>query len=250
MYNIDMTNLLPNEKIEDLQCDGLMLIQCATEYRFTTDAVLLANFCKDMNGKFCVEFGTGSGVISILIAHKKHPKKVLALEIQSQLADMATRSVALNNLQDVIEVVTCDLKTANSLVGGKADVVVCNPPYRKVGSGEQQLAENLAICRHEICATLADIIQSASKCLNNRGNLYLVHQASRTAEIVALCAQNKIAVKEILPVCPSPGREPNLVLVRGVKGGESDCILHAPMYICDEQGNYTPQAKAYYGLTE
>ena len=250
LYNIDMTNLLPNEKIEDLQCDGLMLIQSATEYRFTADAVLLANFCKDMNGKFCVEFGTGSDVISILIAHKKHPKKVLALEIQSQLANMATRSVALNNLQSVIEVVTCDLKTANSLVGGKADVVVCNPPYRKVGSGEQQLADNLAMCRHEICATLADIIQSASKCLNNRGNLYLVHQASRTAEIVALCAQNKIAVKEILPVCPSPGREPNLVLVRGVKGGETDCILHAPMYVCDEQGNYTPQAKAYYGLTE
>ena len=245
-----MTNLLPHEKIEDLQCDGLRLIQSANEYRFTTDAVLLANFCKDMNGKFCVEFGSGSGVISILVAHKKHPKKVLALEIQPQLVDMATRSVALNNLQDTIQVVECDLKRANTLVCGKADIVVCNPPYRKVGSGEQQLAENLAICRHEICATLADIIQSASKCLNNRGNLYLVHQASRTAEIVALCAQHKIAVKEILPVCPSPNRQPNLVLVRGVKGGESDCILHAPMCICDEQGNYTPQAKAYYGLAE
>lgn len=250
MYNIAMINLLEMEKIEDLQCDGLKLIQSANEYRFTTDAVLLANFCKDMTGKFCVEFGTGSGVISILLAHKKHPKKILALEIQSQLADMATRSVALNNLQDVIEVVSCDLKVANNLVGGKADVVVCNPPYRKVGSGEQQLAENLAICRHEICATLGDIIQSASKCLNNRGNLYLVHQSSRISEIVVLCAQNKIAVKEILPVCPSPGREPNLVLVRGVKCGESDCVLHAPMYITDENGNYTPQAKAYYGMTE
>ncbi len=243
-----MINLLDNEKIEDLQCDGLQIIQSATEYRFTTDAILLANFCKDMTNKFCVEFGTGSGVISVLLAHKKHPKRILALEIQPQLADMATRSVLLNNLQDVIDVKCCDLKNANSLVRGLADVVVCNPPYRKVGSGERQLAENLAICRHEIRATLQDIIQSASKCLNNRGSLYLVHQSSRTAEIISLCAQNNVAVKEILPVCPAPDKQPNLVLIRGVKGGESDCILHAPMYICDEHGNYTPQAKAYYGL--
>ena len=250
MYNIYMTNLLSNEKIEDLQCDGLVLIQSATEYRFTTDAVLLANFCKDMNGKFCVEFGTGSGVISILIAHKKHPKKVLALEIQSQLASMATRSVALNNLQNVIEVVTCDLKTANSLVCGKADVVVCNPPYRKVGSGEQQLDKNLAICRHEIAATLADIVTSASKVLNNKGSFYLVHQASRTAEIVSLCAQHKLAVKDILPVCPAPNKQPNLVLIRAVKCGGADCVLHSPMYITDESGNYTPQAKAWYGIED
>lgn len=241
-----MITLLDNEKIEDLQCDGLQIIQSSTEYRFTTDAVLLANFCKDMKGKFCVEFGTGSGVIAILVAHKKHPQKVLALEIQPQLVDMATRSVELNNLQNVIDVQCCDLKNANSLVCGLADVVVCNPPYRKVGSGEQQLAENLAICRHELRATLQDIVVSASKCLNNRGSLYMVHQASRTAEIVSVCAQNNIAVKEILPVCPVPDKQPNLVLIRGVKGGESDCILHAPMYICDEHGNYTPQAKAYY----
>ncbi len=243
-----MISLKPDEKIEDLQCDGLRLIQSQSEYRFTTDAVLLANFCKDMTGKFCVEFGAGSGVISILVAHKKHPKNVLAVEIQSQLVDLATRNVALNNLQDTIQVVECDLKTANALVKGLADVVVCNPPYRKVGAGEQQLQQNLAICRHEICATLADIIQSASKCLNNRGNLYLVHQASRTAEIISLCAQNKIAVKEILPVCPSPNKQPNLVLIRGVKCGESDCILHSPLYVTDEEGNYTPQAKAYYGI--
>ncbi len=242
-----MTNLLPTEKIEDLQCDGLQLIQSSEEYRFTTDAVLLANFCHDMTGKFCVEFGTGSGVISILIAHKKHPKKVLALEIQPQLVDMATRSVALNNLQDKIQVVECDLKNANDLAKGLADVVVCNPPYRKVGSGEQQLSQNLAICRHEICATLDDIITSASKCLNNKGNFYLVHQTSRTAEIISLCANNKLAVKEILPVCPKPNKQPNLVLIRAVKCGESDCVLHAPMYITDENGNYTPQAKAYYG---
>ena len=246
LYNVPMIVLKPNEKLEDLQCGGLMLIQSADEYRFTTDAVLLANFCRDMTGKFCVEFGAGSGVISLLLAMKKHPKQIFALEIQPQLADMASRSVAYNNLQDVISVCCCDLKNASDVLPRLADVVVCNPPYRKVGSGEMQLAQNLAVCRHEIKATLSDVIASASKILNNKGNFYLVHQANRLCEIVTLCAQNNVAVKEILPVCARVGKQPNLVLVRGVKCGESDCVLHAPMFVCDEKGNYTPQAKAWY----
>ena len=238
-------DLKPNEKIEDLQCDGLQLIQSSSEYRFTTDAVLLANFCKSMLGKTCVEFGAGSGVISLLLAKKKHPKRIVALELQSQLCDMMQRSVKLNDLQDVIEVHNCDLKEATSVIRD-ADVVVCNPPYRRVGSGQMQTSDNIAICRHEIMVTLADVIKSASKTLNNRGNFYLVHQADRICEIVTLCHENNVAVKEILPVCPAPDKQPNLVLVRGVKAGEPDCKLHAPLYVCDEQGNYTPQAKSWY----
>lgn len=239
--------LKSDEKIEDLQCDGLQLIQSSSEYRFTTDAVLLANFCKDMKGKTCVEFGAGSGVISLLLAKKKHPKRIVALEIQSQLCEMMSRSVLLNDLQDVITIHNRDLKNAHAVIRD-ADVVVCNPPYRRVGSGEQQLQENIAVCRHEIKATLADVVQAASKVLNNRGSFYLVHQADRICEIVTLCKDNNVAVKEILPVCPAPNKQPNLVLIRGVKAGEADCKLRAPMYVCDEQGNYTPQAKAWYGL--
>ena len=225
--------LKPHEKIEDLQCDGLRIIQSSSEYRFTTDAVLLANFVSNMQGKTCVEFGAGSGVISLLLAKKKHPKRIVAIEIQPQLAEMMQRSVALNDLQDVIEVVCADLKDAR-LYARDVDVVVCNPPYRRVGSGEMQLSQNLAICRHEIKATLNDVIESAAKILNNRGSFYLVHQAERLAEIVTLCAQHNVAVKEILPVCPSPDKQPNLVLIRGVKAGEADCKLRAPMYVTEK----------------
>ena len=84
--------------------------------------------------------------------------------------------------------------------------------------------------------------------LNNRGSFYLVHQSNRLAEITVSCARNNLAVKEILPVCPKLDKQPNVVLVRAVKGGGADCILHSPMCVCDEKGNYTPQAKAWYGL--
>lgn len=248
LYNRRMVELKANEKIEDLQCRGLRLIQSETEYRFTTDAVLLANFCRDMSGKMCVEFGAGSGVVSLLLAVKKKPKNIVAIELQPVLADMAARSVEMNGLNGIIDVKCGDLKNASSFVSGLVDVVVCNPPYRRTGSGERQLAENIALCRHEIAATLNDVVSSAAKILNNRGSLYLVHQADRACEIITTCSQYGIAVKEILPVCPRPNREPNLVLIRGVKGGQPDCKLRAPMYVCDEEGNYTPQAKAYYGL--
>ena len=244
-----MVTLKAQETIEDLQCDGLRLIQSAKEYRFTTDAVLLANFCKDMRGKLCVEFGAGSGVVSILVARKKHPKRVVALEIQPQLADMMKRSVQLNGQQDVVEVYVADLKDACRYVRD-ADVVVCNPPYRKVGSGERQQQSNIALCRHEIAATLSDVIVSASAVLNNRGSLYLVHQASRLCEIVTFCRDSALAVKEILPVCPTPSRPPNLVLIRAVKGGAADCKLLSPLYVTDEAGNYTKQASAWYGLAD
>jgi len=223
--------LKPNEKTEDLQYNGLRIIQSDGEYRFTTDAVLLANFCKEMKGKLCVEFCAGSGVISILVAAKKQPKRVVAIELQPQLADMARRSVLLNGMQDVIDVVCADIKDAYKLTDKPADVVVCNPPYRKLGSGERQLAPNIALCRHEIAVTLQDVIVSASKTLNNRGTFYLVHQAERIAEIVSLCSENQLAVKEIVPVCAKKGKEPNLVLVRAVKCGGADCKLRLPVYV-------------------
>lgn len=223
--------LKPNEKLEDLQYNGLQIIQSDNEYRFTTDAVLLANFTGEMKGKLCVEFCAGSGVISILVAAKKRPARVVAIELQPQLADMAKRSVEYNGLDDVIDVICDDVLNSPNLIDHPADVVVCNPPYRKLGSGETQLAQNLALCRHEIAITLEQVIATASKVLNNRGTFYLVHQAERTAEIVALCSQNKLAVKEIVPVCPRKGKEPNLVLVRAVKCGGADCKLRLPLYI-------------------
>lgn len=241
-------NLLAGEKIEDLQYNGLKIIQSATGYRFTTDAVLLANFCRDMTGKKCVEFGSGSGVVSILIAAKKHPKSVVALEIQPSLYELTARNVALNGLEGVIFPVCADLNQASSVVDGLVDVVVCNPPYRKLGSGERQTSDSLAICRHEIAATLDGVIASASKILNNRGTLYLVHQAERLCEIVSSCSAHNVAVKEILPVCPAPNKEPKLVLIRAVKCGAPDCVLHAPMFVTDADGNYTDMAKAYYSI--
>lgn len=245
-----MTTLYDGEKTEDLQCDGLQIIQNKNLYRFTTDAVILANFVGELKGKTAVEFCAGSGVISVLVAHKKHAKKVLAVEIQPQLADMARRSVELNNMQDVIQVVCDDLKNAPNLCKNLVDAVICNPPYRKIGSGERQQNDSLAVCRHEIATNMREICASASRILNNRGSFYVIYQSSRLSELICEMNSVGIATKEILPIAPRPNAEPVLVAVRGVKGGKSDVVLHKPMCVLDEDGNYSPEAKAYYSIND
>jgi len=216
--------LKPNERIEDLQSDGLVIIQSANEYRFTSDAVLLANFVQAARADVVVDFGAGGGVIAILLANKQKPKKIYAVEIQPQLADMASRSVRVNGLESVIEVVNCDIKGFSR----RADVVACNPPYRKAGSGQTQEKENLRICRHEEKVTLDEIVECAARVLKHRGKLYLVHKAGRTAEIFASFARHGIEPKLIQPICRR-GQAADVVLLCGIKGAAPDLKWLPPL---------------------
>ena len=237
----------PNEKLEDLGYKGLQIIQSDAEYRFTTDAVLLANSVGDLTGKRVVDLGTGSGVIAVLLATKKNAKHVWGVELQSQLADMAQRTVQYNKLQNVT-IVNCAMQDAYKTLGGDYDCVVCNPPYRKVGSGQKQLAPNIALCRHEIAVTLEEVIVSAKRLLNTKGSLYLVHQAERLAEICYLMKQNNIEPKVITPISPRVDAQPNLVIVKGVLAGNVGCSVNKPLEILDATGNYTQQVAFLYGI--
>ena len=238
-----------NEKLEDLGYNGLKIIQSQSEYRFTTDAILLANTVGDLTGKRAVDLGTGSGIIAVLLATKKNAKHVWGVELQSQLADMAQRTVDYNQL-DNVTIVNCPMQDAYKTLGGDFDCVVCNPPYRKCGSGDKQLAPNLALCRHEIAVTLEEVVVSAKRLLNTKGSFYLVHQAERLAEICYLMKQNNIEPKVITPIAPRVGAEPNLVIVKGVFAGKVGCVVNKTLEILDENGNYTPQVASYYATND
>lgn len=248
---LSMINLKETEKLEDLQVGGLKIIQDANEYRFTSDAVLLANSVNAKSGDVVVDFGTGSGIISILIAYKKKPQKVIAVEIQPQLADMAKRSVEYNGLDDRIEVVNASLQEfAKNYGGKKVDVAVCNPPYIKGGGGETQLQESLKICRHEVKVTLEEICFSASKILKNGGKFYIVHKAERTAEIFRLMTKYDVQPKEITTVCAREGDAPYLVIVCGTKQGKEGLRWNKPIVMYDDDGNFTQTIKKLYGETD
>ncbi len=239
--------LKDGEKTEDLQYKGLKIIQSVDGYRFTTDAVLLANFVRGVKGKKVADIGCGSGIISILVAAKQQPKEVVGVEIQPAVADMAARSVELNGLSDVVKVVLADAKDWASGVEGRYDAVVVNPPYRKAGSGPLQSTETLAVSRHEISLTLEDVFVVAKKALKYGGSLYLVHQTERLAEAFALGSKHGIEGKELCPVCPREGETPNVFLARFVKGGKTGLKWLKPIVVFDADGNYSVTVKKLYG---
>ncbi len=243
--------LKETEKLEDLQVGGLKIIQDKNEYRFTSDAVLLANSVSVKPTDTVVEFGTGSGVISILISYKQKPKHILAVEIQPQLADMAKRSIEFNGMQDKISVLNTSLQDfALSYDGKKVEAVVCNPPYIKLNGGETQISENLKICRHEVAVTLDEICFAAGRILKSGGKFFLVHKAERCAEIFELMTKYKIQPKEITTVSAREGEVPYLVIVCGAKDGKVGLKWKKPIVIYDQNGVFTQTIEKLYGEAE
>lgn len=230
-----------DEKLEQLGYNNLQVVQNQKLYKFTTDAVLLANFAKVKKGSTIVELGTGSGVVALLVASRCKPKKLIALEIQDCLLDMAKKSVLHNKLENIIDVVKGDISTAYEQLGvGFADAVIINPPYRKIASGQRQDSDHLSICRHEVLVTLEQIVFTSGKLLNCNGSLYMVHQAERMAEIISLCDKNKLQLKEFTAVSPKKGEKPNLVLMRFVKDGKVGVKWNL-INIFSDDGKYIPQ---------
>ncbi|MEG2085379.1 MAG: methyltransferase [Clostridia bacterium] len=208
-----------NERLDDLQIDGLMIIQNPDMYCFTSDAVALANYVTNAKGKIVADLGTGSGIIAILITYKQQPKKVIGIELQTYMADMAHRSVEYNNLSNSIDIIEGDILNATNLLGYESvDIVVSNPPYRKCGSGEKQAVTEIAISRHEIAITLEQLVENASKILKYKGRFYLVHRFDRLAEIFYVMKKYNIEPKEIKFI-NGADMQPISVLIKGVKKG-------------------------------
>ena len=214
------TILNPNEKLEDLQLNNLYIIQSDLEYRFTSDAVALANFVHVSNFGRVVDLCSGSGVVGILVNAKNRVKDVTLVEIQQTLADMSLRSCQYNKL-DNIRVVNQKLQGISKVIGeGVYDVVTCNPPYQKQNS-TLLLSEkpNIAICKHEIMVTLEEIILEAGKLLKFGGSFFTVNKEDRLVDIICLCRKYNLETKEIKVIKSTKGS--NIVLVKAKKGGKS-----------------------------
>ncbi|NMA95347.1 MAG: tRNA1(Val) (adenine(37)-N6)-methyltransferase [Clostridiales bacterium] len=240
--------LRDGEHIDDLQIKGFKLIQNREKFCFGIDAVLLSNFVDIKNGERVVDLGTGTGVIPVLLAAKTCAEKIVGVEIQQDMVDMARRSVTLNGLKDRIDIIHGDIaKGAPGLELGIWDVVVTNPPYKKRGSGIINPDASKAIARHEIMCTLDDVIKAAAKLLRPRGRLYMIHRPERLMDIALGMRRERLEPKSIRLIHPKVDRPPNLLLVEGVLGGGRHLKWLPPLYVYDENGEYTKEVKAIYG---
>lgn len=213
-------DLLEGEKLEDLQLNGLQIIQSDRCYRFTSDSVLLANAVRAMQNNIVVDLGTGSGIIPILLSQKTNADKIIGIEIQPELADMARRSVEFNNLTDIVEIKNMDLRDAYKLLGNEsADVVVCNPPYEK---SNQMLGQNLVVagCNAELLATLDDFCECAKRLLKFSGKFYLIIKAKRMAEAICALKKQGLEPKNMTMILRGDREEADTAIIEASKGGK------------------------------
>ncbi len=241
-------DLKPGERIDELHRNGYRIIQDRNRFCFGMDAVLLSGFTYVNPGEKALDLGTGTGIIPILLEAKTRGEHFTGLEIQEDSADMARRSVALNGLQEKIDIVTGDIKDASAILGASSfDVVTTNPPYMIGQHGLQNADEAKAIARHEILCTLEDVVRESARLLKPQGHFFMVHRPFRLAEIICVMRDHGLEPKRMKFVHPFVDREPNMVLVEGVRGGRSRMTVEKPLIVYRQQGVYTDEIYDIYG---
>lgn len=235
------------ERLDDLQLHGLKLIQDDKYFCFGVDAVLLSHFARYTKSDFTVDLCAGNGIVSVLLCGKTDTAHITAVEIQEKLADLAKRNAELNGLTGRMDVICDNLKNCLDYIKkSSADVVVVNPPYFENGGAIKSESKEMMIARHEIECTLEDIISVSAKLLKSGGRLFMVHKPERIVDIFTLMRKYEIEPKRIQMVHPSPYKKANIVLIEGCFKGGRELKMCPPLYVFDENGNYSDEINEIY----
>ena len=224
--------LFPGERLDDLQLNGLELIQDPKKFCFGVDAVFLSDFVKIKAGERALDLGTGNGIIPILLSEKTQGRHLTGLEIQPEMAEMARRSVDYNGLEDKVDIVTGDIKEAAEIFKPAFfDVITTNPPYMIADHGLRNPADAKAIARHEVLCSLDDILRESMRLLQDKGRFYMIHRPFRLTEIMIKMNYYKIEPKRIQFIYPYLDKEPTMVMIEGVRGAKPRITVEPPLVI-------------------
>lgn len=229
---------------------GLKVIQRPDMLNFSIDSVLLSHFVTlNKNTKRVLDIGTGNGAIAMMLT-KRTKAPITGIEIQSDVADIAKRSIGMNQLENQIEIVCDNVNHYYKTVGNeeKFDVIVSNPPFFKI-EAESNLNESeyKTIARHELYLTLEELIYSSSQMLASKGYFAIVHRADRASEICALMERHGIIPKRFQSVHPKHNTKANGVLIEGIKNGNAGgLIIEAPCIVHDEDGAYSESIRQMF----
>ncbi len=245
-----MNDLLQSgEKIDDLMRNGYRIIQDPNRFCFGIDAVLLSGFAKVLSGETVLDLGTGTGILPILLEAKTEGSHFTGLEIQEESADMARRSIALNHLENKIDIVTGDIRDASKRFGASSfSVITVNPPYMIHEHGLTNQSDAKTIARHEVLCSLEDVLRESAKILPHHGRFYMVHRPFRLAEILTKMHTAGLEPKRMRFVHPYVDREPTLILVEGLRGGKSGMKIESPLIIHEADGSYTQEMQIRHGF--
>jgi tRNA1(Val) A37 N6-methylase TrmN6 len=228
---------------EDAFFNGRLRIrQFRDGYRFSIDAVLLADFVRPLVGKKVLELGTGCGVVSLLLAHHCPDAAFVGVEIQAALAGLATENAAINGFSGRVEIRREDLRTIRSTAGESLfDLVVVNPPYHRARSGRTNPDRQRALARHELLATLDDVVASAGRMLEKGGRFAMIYPAERLVDLIAAMRAKDIEPKHLRMVHSRLSEKARLVLAEGRKGGRPGLVTAPPLAVYDTDDAYTAE---------
>ena len=241
-------NLAPDERLDNVN-EKITLIQKKNGLTFGTDAFLLASFIKPCPTKNAVELGTGTGIISLLLASKDRFSKIKAVEIQEDFAILARRNVTINQMEQKIDVLCEDATRLSAVdIDGEVDVVFTNPPYMKIDSGKRNQSDYKYIARHEVCGDINDFCATAFRMLKHGGKFYAVWRPDRLTDLMCAMRKNRLEPKIITFVQADTESSPSMMLVSATKGGASGVILTPPLILYDgkERDKFTPSAQKIY----
>ena len=228
--------------------ENLKIYQDTDYFKFSLDSILLPNFVKIKPSlKQILDIGTGNAVIPIILSTKTS-SNITGIEIQQDIYDLAVESLKINNLENRIKLINDDIKNYYEIqTSDTYDLITCNPPYFKLNENSTlNLDDHKKVARHELSLNLDDIMKISKKLLKNGGSICLVHRPDRLIEIINLMKKNNIEPKRIRFVYPKIGKDANILLIEGVKNGNSSLIIESPLYVYNGNGTYTEDIKKYF----
>lgn len=229
--------------------NGYKILQDSERFQFGIDAVLLADYAsKSLKEKESViDLGTGTGIIPLLMVNKCKTAAFTGLEVQKESAEMAARSVAMNELEGQIQIVHGDLKEAGSLFPRHSfNVVTCNPPYMIDAHGRNNEQDALTIARHEVLCTLEDVVKAADYLLASHGSFFMIHRPFRLPEIFSSLEKHKMEMKRMRLIYPFADKEPNMVLIEARKNAKRRLTIEPPLIVRNDDGEYTIEVQDIY----
>lgn len=241
-------NIKENERIDDLEYKELKIIQNKDGFCFGIDSILLSDFAKEIpNNAKVIDLGTGTGIISILLCEKTKLSKIIGIEIQKEVYELAKRNIKLNNLENKFEVINENIKNLEKILEKNSyDAIVTNPPYKKENTGLTNENKLKLISRHEIEANLEDFIQISSKLLKNNGAFYMVHRPERLTDIIENLRKNKLEPKTLQLIYPKINKQPTMILIKAIKNAKPFLKIKEPLIIYNQNNTYTDEILKIY----
>ena len=244
-----------NERIDELGINELKIIQNKEYFCFGTDSVLLANFIKsERKSNVILDLCSGSGVIPVIVSAKKNYKKIFGIELQKEMFDLFKKNILYNNLEEKIVGIHEDIKNVKEIKkvvlentgSEKIDIIVCNPPYKTLGTGLKTKHDVKTIAKCEVMCNLEDVVKTASKLLSKKGRLYLVHKPERLADLICIGRKYNLEAKEIQFVYPQVNKKASIVLISYIKDGGNETRVLEPLVEYNEDMTYTKEILKIY----